>query len=290
MNHASRLAFWVKVSRPGFYSVTLWFYLLTVGQRNVFGEWTFWLGAVYFAFPFGLLLYGWNDYGDRETDRLNARKDTYLWGARGTDAELDRLPLPIALVQLPFVLVFTYLEGFRFLGWFALLLLANLLYNTSPFRFKTRPPLELINQSGYLLVFVLGSWLNNVPQLPLWTFVYGALFAMMAHLFGQILDIEPDGKANRKTTAVLLGMRPAKWLLAGFLACLCLLTGVVFQSVVLCLFFAAATLWFLLDVLVVWKNRPYSTFETNLFGQGFNVGAIASIPYMWWTGELTRLP
>lgn len=290
MNYAARLAFWIKVSRPGFYAVTLWFYMLTVGQRTVFGEWTFWLGVFYFAFPFGFLLYGWNDYGDRETDRLNARKDTYLWGARGTDAELDRLPLPIALVQLPFVALFTYLEGVRFLGWFVLLLLANLFYNTPPFRFKSRPPLELVNQAGYLLVFVLGSWLNKVPQLPAWTFVYGALFALMAHLFGQILDVEPDGKANRKTTAVLLGIRPAKWLLVGFLASLCLLTGVVFKSGVLCLFFAGVSLWFVLDVLVLWKDRLYSPREINLFGQGFNAAAIASIPYMWWTGVLTKLP
>jgi 4-hydroxybenzoate polyprenyltransferase len=290
MSHASRWVFWLKVSRPGFYSVTLWFYLLTVGQRNVFGEWTFWVGAFYFAFPFGLLLYGWNDYGDRETDRLNARKDSYLWGARGTDTELDRLPLPIALVQLPFVAFFTYQEGFRFLGWFALLLFANLVYNTAPFRFKSHPPLELINQSGYLLVFVLGSWLNDVPQLPVWTFVYGGLFAMMAHLFGQIMDIEPDKKAGRRTTATLLGICAAKWLLVGFLFSLCLLTGVVFRSWVLCVFFAGASLWFALDVLVFWKDRHYTAFEINLFGQGFNVAAIASIPYMWWTGVLTKLP
>jgi 4-hydroxybenzoate polyprenyltransferase len=282
-------AFLLKVSRPGFYSTTLWFYLLTVGQRNVFGDWKFWLGAAYFTLPFGLLLYGWNDYGDRATDRLNPRKDSFLWGARGSDSELDRLPLWIALAQAPFLAVFVSLFGVKALVWFGLLLLANLLYNAEPFRFKSRPPLELVNQAGYLLVFVMGVWLNGVPDLPLWTYVYGAAFAMMAHLFGQILDVDPDAAAGRKTTAVLLGLRGAKWLLVAFLVGLSALTWFVYRSWVLGGFFAGAALWFALDNLVLWRGRQYEPWQIRLFGQGLNVMAVASIPYMWWTGVLTRV-
>jgi 4-hydroxybenzoate polyprenyltransferase len=32
----------------------------------------------------GLLIYGWNDIVDYEADRLNPRKGTFLFGARGT--------------------------------------------------------------------------------------------------------------------------------------------------------------------------------------------------------------
>ena len=77
---AAQFAFVLKASRPGFWSTSVWFYLLTVAQQPVLTSWTFWtfwLGVVYFSFHFGLLLYGWNDFGDRTTDRINPRKGNY---------------------------------------------------------------------------------------------------------------------------------------------------------------------------------------------------------------------
>ena len=57
------------------------------------------------------LVYGWNDIVDFETDRHNPRKDTFLFGARGTREQLDSLPLPVALVQLPFLSAFIWLRN-----------------------------------------------------------------------------------------------------------------------------------------------------------------------------------
>jgi 4-hydroxybenzoate polyprenyltransferase len=282
--------FLVKASRPGFWSTAAWFYMLTVGQRDVFTSWTFWLGMLYFTFPFGLLLYGWNDIGDTATDRLNPRKGNFLFGPKPADDQLARLPLRIALVQTPFLLVFLYLEGVRTLPWFAALLLANICYNTPPLRFKNRPFLDMLNQTGYLLVFVMGSWLNDVAQLPAATFVFAALFAMHAHLFGQIMDLLPDGQAGRRTTAAVLGIRAAKVLLIVLLALESALLFAIYRRPVLGGVFALGVLWFTLDLAVLWRTRPYSAAESKFFGLALNLAAIASIPVMWWTGALTRLP
>lgn len=155
----------IKVARPGFWPTHLWFFLLPLGQREMFGRLGFWLGCAYVCFPLGLLLYGWNDLLDAETDRRNDRKDSWLFGARLDDQGLRRLPLWIAISQLPFLAVFAVLFGAKMLLWFAALVAANAVYNWPRLGWKNWPVLDLLNQVGYLLVFVLSSWLCQVPQL-----------------------------------------------------------------------------------------------------------------------------
>src|SRR5205085_1789750 len=112
------------------------------------------------------IIYGWNDAVDLETDRLNPRKDTFLFGARPTPDQTRRLPWRIAVVQAPFVLLFTWLLGWRALAWFAALVAATALYNWPRIGCKGRAGFDLLNQTAYLLVFVLSSWLNGLPQAP----------------------------------------------------------------------------------------------------------------------------
>jgi 4-hydroxybenzoate polyprenyltransferase len=284
-------AFVLTASRPGFWSTAVWFYLLTVAQRPVLGLWTFWLGVLYFTLPFGLLLYGWNDIGDRVTDRINPRKGNYLYGAKGNDAQLASLPLIIGLVQIPFLAAFCALIGAaKVVPWFTALLLVNYLYNNRPFRFKSRPGLELLNQTGYLLVFVMGSWLNGLPQLPWQTFVFGAVFAMQAHLFGQIMDIKPDQIAGRRTTAILLGVQPSKLLMTGFLLFLCGFVWFYFRSMIVSGFFALAAAYFFIDLAFLVRGRLYKPWELQLFALGLNGVTLSSMGWFWATGTLSRLP
>jgi 4-hydroxybenzoate polyprenyltransferase len=90
------------------------------------------------------------------------------------------------------------------------MIVAAALYNWPRFSFKTRPPLEILNQAGYLFVFLLSSWMNHVPLLPWATMLFGALFAMHSLVFGQVMDLEPDRAAGRRTTATVVGRVPAK--------------------------------------------------------------------------------
>lgn len=285
---AEEPAYLLKVSRPGFWLTQVWFYLLPLAQVRLLESPRFWLGIVYISFGLGFVLYGWNDLVDAETDRLNPRKDSFLFGARGTPVQLARLPWQIALVQLPFCVVLVWLDGWRMLGWFAALLGATAFYNhLPPSGLKGRPPFEVLNQLGYLLVFVFSSWLNDVPQLPWATFVFGGLFAMHSHLFGEIMDCGPDRAAGRRTTATVLGIVRTKVLLVAFLAVESALVFACFKNAWIGLGLAGAAGWFVADAAWLWRDRPYSAREMRLFFVAWNVVAAASMAWLWQTGALS---
>ena len=279
-------AFVVQAARPGFWLTSVWFYLVPVGGRHVLDRAEFWLGVVYVTFPLGVLLYGWNDIVDFEADRLNPRKGTYLFGARGTPERLARLPWQIALVQVPFAIVFTLLLGPKALAWFAALVAGTAMYNCQPFAFKGRPGFDVLNQAGYLLVFVLASWLNHVPQVPWFTFLFGAMFAMHSHLFGQIMDLEPDRRAGRRTLAGFLQARPAKWLLVALLGLEAVLIWTCARDPWLTAFLAMSAAWFILDAILLWRDRPYSPREMRLSFLAWNAVALVSMPWIWHSASL----
>src|SRR5712671_196761 len=151
----SELVFLTQVARPGLWTTTALFYLMPLGQRTVFRSGIFWVGLFYVLVPLGLLLYGVNDIVDAEADRFNPRKGTFLFGSRGALEQLAALRWQIALAQIPFAVLFFVLIGPRILLWFAALALAVTLYNSAWVRWKGRPPLDVLIQASYLLVFVL---------------------------------------------------------------------------------------------------------------------------------------
>ena len=281
------LAFVIKAARPGFWITSIWFYLIPLGGKDVFGTYGFWLGLAYVTFPLGLLIYGWNDCVDAETDRLNPRKDSYLFGARGTPEQLARLPWWIAVAQLPFVALFIPKIGWACtLAFFSALTFATWLYNNPKGGAKTRPGWDLLNQTAYLLVFALSSWLNDVPQLPWYTFVFGALFAMHSHLFGEVMDLEPDRVAGRRTTGIVLGAIHSKCVLAALL----LIEGVLIffctRDVLMAGALAVGSLWFVADILWLWGDGPYTAREARFFFLGWNAAALITAPIVWRTATL----
>jgi 4-hydroxybenzoate polyprenyltransferase len=285
----SGLTFILQASRPGLWLTTIWFYLLPLGGRHVFHSAAFWLGLVYVCFPLGILLYGWNDCVDFEVDQRNPRKGSFLFGARGSLEQLRMLPARIALVQAPFLAAFCYLRGFRMLLWFAGTVAAAAIYNWPRFGFKSRPPLEILNQAGYLLVFLLSSWLNQAPQLAWPALVFGALFAMHSHVFGEIMDLEPDRDTGRRTTAVVIGRVPAKALIAAFLPAESALVFLFFRDATLSLFLLASGAWFLVDATLLWRGKPYSPPQMRFAMIAWNVIALVSMPWVWWKASLTAL-
>jgi 4-hydroxybenzoate polyprenyltransferase len=291
----NRRAYWraefsylLKVSRPGFWLTQVWFYMLPLAQVPVLESPRFWLGIVYITFGLGFVLYGWNDLVDAEVDRLNPRKDSFLFGARGNPLQLARLEWQIALVQLPFVVVFVWLEGPRMIAWFAALILATALYNHfPPSGLKGRPPWDILNQLGYLLVFVLSSWLNHVPQLPWPTFVFGALFAMHSHIFGEIMDIEPDRAAGRRTTATLFGVRATKVLVATLLAVESAVVFTFFGNALIGGGLLLAATGFVIDALFLTRGRPYQPRQMSAAFIAWNCIAAATIGWLWQTAALS---
>lgn len=284
----SELVFLLQVSRPGLWSTTALFYLMPLGHADFLHSRTLWLGLFYVLFPLGFLLYGVNDIADAEADRLNPRKGTFLFGSLGGTEQLATLRWKIAAAQIPFLIVFFFLVGPRILIWFAALLLAVGIYNAPRYGWKSHPPFDVLIQASYLLVFVLSNWLNGAAQLPWQTFVFGAMFAMHSHIFGEVMDIEPDRLSGRRTTATMIGAGASKLLIAGIL---CVETGLVyvfFGDLVIAGFLGFGAAWFVVDALVVWKNRPYSPTEMRLFMWGWNAAALLGMYWNWSHGSLTQ--
>jgi 4-hydroxybenzoate polyprenyltransferase len=285
---SSSLAFIVKASRPGLWLTAVWFYLLPLGQRHVFHSAGFWPGLLYVTFPLGLIIYGWNDIADADIDSFNPRKGTFLFGARGSQEQLRRLPMQIALVQAVFASIFVYLDGARILLWLFGLVLFTAIYNLPRYGLKSHPPFDILNQAGYLLVFVLSSWLNHTPQLPWPAMLFGALFAMHSHVFGEVMDIDHDRASGRRTTATVIGIIPSKVLICALLLVEAGLLWKFFGDFWISGALLFGVLWFLLDALVLWRDRPYSLVEMRVFMLGWNAIALASIPWVWRTATLVR--
>lgn len=267
----------VKTARPGFWPTQLWFYVLPFAGLDMFGTPQFWIGAVYVCFPLGLLSFGWNDIGDTETDRINPRKDSWIFGALPDETLKRKLPWIIGIVQIPFVLLFVHFAGLKMLFWFAMLLAANASYNT--LGFKRLPVLDLLNQAGYLLVFILASWLCDVPQLNAPAMLFGAIFAMQSHLFGQLMDFDEDAKAGRRSTAIVIGFTPAKILLVAIMLCLAGIAYLNFRSQLVALFMLAGSIFFTFDLLI--GPRRYSVWFVTSFFLIWNLVVIASMHFVW---------
>ena len=280
--------FLIQVSRPGLWTTTALFYLMPLGRALPARSISFWGGLLYILFPLGLLLYGVNDIADADSDRYNPRKGSYMFGSRGESAQLRGLRWQIAVAQIPFVVFFWLSTGPRIFAWFAALLLAVFVYNARPFAFKGRPPFDVLIQASYLLVFVLSSWLNRVPQLPWQTFVFGAMFAMHSHVFGEVMDIEPDRKSGRETLATRIERIPAKFFISAFLLAESALVFYSFHDRAIGAFLLAGALWFVLDASLLWRNRPYSTRQMRFFLWCWNAAAILGIVWNMTHGSLLR--
>src|SRR5258708_21644920 len=155
------LVFLLQVSRPGLWCTTAMFYLMPLGHADILNFSKLWLGLVFVLFPLGFLLYGVNDIVDAETDALNPRKGTFLFGSRGALEQLAALKWQIAVVQVPFVAAFYFMVGPRILWWYALLLLAVGIYNAPGIGWKGRPPVHRLILAGYFLLFFFITWLHT---------------------------------------------------------------------------------------------------------------------------------
>jgi 4-hydroxybenzoate polyprenyltransferase len=285
----SELVFLTQVSRPGLWSTTALFYLMPLGHGHFVRSWIFWLGLFYVLIPLGLVLYGVNDIVDAEADVHNPRKGTFLFGSLGGKEQLVALRWEIAVAQLPFLALFFVLIGPRVLLWSAALASAVALYNFPRVGWKGRPPFDVLIQASYLLVFVLSSWLNHVPQLPWPTFVFGALFAMHSHVFGEVMDIVPDRRSGRRTTATQIGAVRAKLLIAVFLCVEAVMVYWFFHDAIISGFLAAGVLWFVVDSSVLWKERSYTPAQMRAFMWAWNGAAVLGMYWNWCTASLTNV-
>jgi len=244
------------------------------------------LGLVFVTFPLNLVTYGWNDLVDADTDALNPRKGSFLFGARLTHDELARLPRWIAQVAAVCALALGVAGGFELLGVFALMLTFNWLYNHAGGGLRGRPPWELLAQVGYLLVIPCSVLLNDAPWPSASVWAYLAFFAVQSHLIGEVMDIEPDARSGRRTTATELGAKRTKLLIIGCVVIELVIVAGVIEDLPLSLMLAGALLWLLLDLFWLFRDRAYTLREMRMAGLGSNLLALVSASYVWASGCL----
>lgn len=288
--NAGGFALWLKVSRPGLWFPTIWLYLLPLSRSADLGSAAFCLGLAFVTFPLNFLIYGWNDLVDAETDAVNPRKDSYLFGARPTPAQRRRMPRMLAMVTLIGFAPLAWLGGpLRMTMVLAGIVAACALYNHPTRGLRGRPPLDLVCQLAYLLVIPMAAWLNDAPLPPWPTLLYIALFCVQSQLMGEIMDIAPDRATGRRTTATRLGYRGTKRLLMGIVAMEVTMLFGIFGDPWLGGVLAGFLLWLLLDLAVIWRGRPYTVGEMRLFGLACNAIALATMGYVWWSACLLQL-
>jgi 4-hydroxybenzoate polyprenyltransferase len=219
MEQAGVLSLSLRVSRPYFWLVTLWLYLLPTGRSaEVFRSGAFWLGLAYCTYPLNLLCYWMNDYSDVSVDEHNPRKGGALMGIKEDRSRLRDLARWTATVQLPFVLAFVWLWGPIAVPWFLSVVAVNWAYNFGPRLSSNHAPLDLFCPCGYLLVVHLSCALTDLPLPRPAVWLHAIFLVVRTQLWLQTFDIDTDARAGRKTTAVLLGLRRAQTLLGAVLS------------------------------------------------------------------------
>lgn len=168
----------------------------------------------------------------------------------------------------------------------SLIIVFNVVYNFPPFRIKERPPFEIFIQIGYVLTAVFSVLHNDLEMIPWQTILYLSLFAFQAHIAGEIMDIEPDKLANKKTTATLIGRKNTKYLMITILCLEVYILALWFQDYFLAGFLAVFSLWLIVDVFLVFKEKPYTLAQMKLFGFAMNLSALISMLWVIYSGKL----
>ena len=278
----------LKISRPGLWFQTLWLYALPLAAGVDPWSPPLWLGLLYVTWPLNLMVYGWNDYVDHDIDQANPRKDSWLFGARASLGELRATVPVIVAAQLVFTGVFVWIAGWKMVALMAGMVAVNAMYNARIGGLRGRPPFDLINPLGYLLIVQLAVWLNDLPGVPWQAMLYLALFCLHAQLIGEVMDYWPDRESGRVTSATVLGVRPTKALITVLVAAEALMLWLVFGDAVLGGMLGLGVLWLLADLLVLWRDRRYTRTEFTLAGIGMNVAGLVSMAWVLWTGSLLQ--
>ena len=231
-------------------------------------------------------MYGLNDYNDIDSDKVNKRKGNFLFGAKASKAHLLSVPKKVGIIILPFLIYFTIKSGLYMFILMIVMVILNIIYNFKPLRIKERPPFEICIQFGYVLTAFFSVSLNDLEIIPWQTTLYLTLFAFQAHIAGEIMDIEPDIIANKKTTATLIGRKKTKFLMLIILLLEVYILSVWFQDYVLAGFLALFSIWLLLDVFIFFKEKPYTLGQMKFFGFAMNLCALFSMLWALYSGKL----
>lgn len=216
---ASRPFSWVNTILP-FLAVGLWVqHRITPGLV---------LGAVFFLFPYNLLLYGVNDLYDFESDRRNPRKGGIVEGGVVPPGHARQLWFAIGFSTLPLLAAIAVIDP---AGAAALVLTAMvaLAYSVPPLRVKEIPGLDALAAAfAFVLPAVCGAVIAGAtpagfPWLYLWAFL---AWGLASQALGAIQDVRYDRGAHIRSIATVFGERATAVLaLSGYLTAVALVAS-----------------------------------------------------------------
>ena len=137
-----------------------------------------------------------------------------------------------------------------------------------------------------MFVALFSILLNDMPMLPWQTFLYLIVFAFLAQIIGEIMDLDPDRQAGKKSTVVWIGRKRAKLLLLLLILFETYILNFWFDDIVLTVAMATFAIWMILDIFFIFKDKPYSVLQMKTFGIIANIVAVLSLVWVLYSGKL----
>lgn len=202
----------IKISRPRFwlYEAATFGLVGTVGTLqglSFFGDWRYWVFALYFLIPANILIYGINDIFDYETDKLNPKKGDDAYEALVPPERQRALWRWIIWTNIPFFffLIFFSLSTPLLLSFFAFVFFASF-YSAEPIRAKAKPVIDSLFSAGhYIATGVFGYYLAGGVDFPTIGVIAGMCWAIAMHAYSAVPDIKADFEAGLHTIAIMIG-------------------------------------------------------------------------------------
>lgn len=207
---ASRPFSWVNTAAPFMAG-----YLLATGRLDI----GFWIGLIYFLWPYNLAMYGVNDIYDYESDIKNPRKGS-IEGSIVAPSERKVLWCAIGILNIPFLAYFLWQGSATSNVVILAVAFLCISYSIKGLRFKEIPFLDSLNSACHFvgpMLFGLAFGQSSQYYVPvLLAFLF---WGIASQSFGAIQDIGPDREGGIKSIATFLGARrTANYALGFYLA------------------------------------------------------------------------
>lgn len=198
------------ISRPRFWVYLVGPYVIALAAAGTWPDVTLLLFGLYLTLPANLLIYGINDIFDRETDRLNAKKQGYE--SLLADTSVRPIVWLIIATNLPFLVYLGLSLPLAANLWLLVFIITGVGYSLPPIRAKARPILDSLFNILYVApafaVYVVAS--GQLP--PVVAIIAATLWCMAMHAYSAVPDIAADRASRTSTVATLLGRQLTLWL------------------------------------------------------------------------------
>lgn len=195
------------VSRPFWWVNTAAGFVASYFIINSRHDLTLYVGVLYFAFAYNLMMYGVNDIYDYDSDIKNPRKIAAgIEGSVMNKAKHPALWWWIVVANIPPTVYLLWQGSLQANLWLIFMIFMVFAYSQKGLRFKEIPFVDSATSAfHYTSPFIYGGLLAGGDRLYWPAFVVYFIWVMANHAFGAIQDITPDRQAGISSVATVLG-------------------------------------------------------------------------------------